>query len=49
MVVGIVVHSSEQGRSEKDSVGSNPVYNAKIFTKNIVEIEISNFLTIFIM
>ena len=24
----MVVHSPEQGRSEKDSTGSNPVYNA---------------------
>ena len=48
-MVGMVVHSSEHGRSETDSVGSNPVYNAKIFTKNVVKIEISNFLTMFMM
>ena len=45
----MVVHSSEQGRSETDSAGSNPVYSAKIFAKNVVKIEISNFLTMFIM
>ena len=45
----MVVHSSGHGRSETDSAGSNPVYNAKKLQKNVVKIEISNFLTIFMM
>ena len=35
--------------AHRNSGGSNPVYNAKIFTKNVVKIEISNFLTMFMM
>ena len=30
----MVVHSPEQGRSEKYSTGSNPVYNANKKSKN---------------